>query len=156
MPFSTTCHEAAHALTAKPGCGLTAFHGGLLGTFNQAPLPPVDGFSAVGLLMGDAAAARFRSLGRQMRSFSMIGLPIAWRIFDPLFGPVFHLSLVRSTRAWHAGGRRGMRGPEACLSYFFSSASMAAWAMASSTSDAAPLQAMAPTVWPSTKIGTPP
>jgi Zn-dependent protease len=65
----------------------------LLGTFNLLPLPPMDGFSAVGLLMGDAAAARFHAFGQQMRSYSMIGMLIAWRIFDPVFSPIFHLSL---------------------------------------------------------------
>jgi hypothetical protein len=33
--FSTTCHEAAHALAAKLGGDLTAFHGG------QVSLDPV-------------------------------------------------------------------------------------------------------------------
>ncbi len=65
----------------------------LLGTFNLLPLPPLDGFSAVGLLMGDDMAARFQAFGQQMRGFSMIGMLIAWRIFGPLFGPIFHLSL---------------------------------------------------------------
>ena len=41
-------------------------------------------------------------------------------------------------------------------SYFLSRASIPAWAMASSTSDFAPLAAMAPRVWPSTLIGSPP
>src|SRR5512133_1859822 len=40
--------------------------------------------------------------------------------------------------------------------YFFSSASIPAWATASSISDLAPLAAMPPRTWPSTMIGNPP
>jgi len=29
----------------------------------------------------------------QLRGFSMIGLMVAWRIFDPMFDPIFTLSL---------------------------------------------------------------
>jgi Zn-dependent protease len=65
----------------------------LLGCFNLLPLPPLDGFGAVGLLVGERASERFHQLASQMRGFSMIGLLIAWKIFDPLFDPIFSLSL---------------------------------------------------------------
>jgi Zn-dependent protease len=65
----------------------------LLGAFNLLPLPPLDGFGAVGLLIGEDAAGRFRALGQQMGQFSMIGLLIAWQLFDHLFHPIFILSL---------------------------------------------------------------
>ena len=58
-------------------------------------------------------------------------------------------------------GLRGLLTGSLCscaqlLSYFFSRASIPAWAMASSTSDLAPLAAIAPSVWPSTLMGKPP
>ena len=65
----------------------------LLGAFNLLPLPPLDGFGAIGLLLPEAAAQRFQDFGAQIRGFSMIGLMIAWRVFDPLFGPIFLLAL---------------------------------------------------------------
>jgi len=65
----------------------------LLGVFNLIPLPPLDGFSAVGLLVGDDNAARFHDFGQRMRAYSIIGMLIAWKIFGPLFGPIFSLSL---------------------------------------------------------------
>jgi Zn-dependent protease len=65
----------------------------LLGFFNLLPLPPLDGFGAVGLLLSEDAAARFQAFGMQMRSFSMIGLLVAWRVFDPIFDSIFGLSL---------------------------------------------------------------
>jgi Zn-dependent protease len=65
----------------------------LLGIFNLIPIPPLDGFAAVGLLLPEKTAARFQSLGMQMGGFTMIGLLIAWKIFDPFFDPIFGLSL---------------------------------------------------------------
>jgi Zn-dependent protease len=65
----------------------------LLGTFNLLPVPPLDGFGAVGLLLGEDAAGRFQEFGQKIRGFSMIGLLIAWKVFDPIFDPVFTLSL---------------------------------------------------------------
>jgi Zn-dependent protease len=65
----------------------------LLGVFNLLPLPPLDGFGAAGLLMSESAARRFQQFGQHARAFSMIGLLLAWRVFDPLFNPIFTLSL---------------------------------------------------------------
>jgi Zn-dependent protease len=65
----------------------------LLCVFNLLPLPPLDGFSAVGILMTDHAAAKFHEAGMKMRGFSLVGLLIAWRIFNPIFDPIFTLSL---------------------------------------------------------------
>jgi hypothetical protein len=50
-------------------------------------------FGAVGLLLSEDAAGRFQAFGQQMRSFSMIGLLVAWRVFDPIFDSIFGLSL---------------------------------------------------------------
>ena len=65
----------------------------LLGTFNRLPVPALDGFGAVGLLLSEHNAARFQALGQSMRGFSYIGLLVAWQVFDPLFAPVFSLAL---------------------------------------------------------------
>lgn len=65
----------------------------LLCVFNLLPVPPLDGFGAVGLLMSEPAALRLQQLGAQMGAFSMFGLLIAWKVFDPLFDPIFTLAL---------------------------------------------------------------
>lgn len=65
----------------------------LLGVFNLLPIPPLDGFSAAGLLMTEAKARRFEELGHSMRGFSYLGVLIGWRIFDLLYGPLFSVSL---------------------------------------------------------------
>ena len=65
----------------------------LLGVFNLFPIPPLDGFGALGLFLSDAAARRTQELGVQMRGLSIIGLLIAWRVFGALFDPAFALAL---------------------------------------------------------------
>jgi Zn-dependent protease len=65
----------------------------LLGVFNLLPVPPLDGFGAIGLLLAEESARRFQELGAQMRGFTMIGMVIAWKVFDPLFDPIFTLAL---------------------------------------------------------------
>src|SRR5688500_17421309 len=63
--FSTTCHEASHALAAKLGGDPTAFHGGQV-TLNPAPhiarepfgmvLVPIISYIAAGWMIGWASA----------------------------------------------------------------------------------------------------
>ena len=65
----------------------------LLGTFNLLPVPPLDGFSAIGLLLPETGARRFQELGHSMRGFTIVGLMIAWRVFEPIFNPLFTMSL---------------------------------------------------------------
>ena len=65
----------------------------LLGTFNLLPIPPLDGFSATGLLMSEEAAGKLQGLRMTLGQFTMIGVLIAWKVFDPIVGPLFHLVL---------------------------------------------------------------
>jgi hypothetical protein len=45
------------------------------------------------LLLKEDAAGRFQQLGQQLRGFNMIGLLIAWQLFNPIFDPIFTLAL---------------------------------------------------------------
>jgi len=65
----------------------------LLGFFNLIPVPPLDGFGVVGLFLSESTGQRFQALGSQMGMFSIIGLLIAWKIFDPIFDPIFTFAL---------------------------------------------------------------
>jgi Zn-dependent protease len=65
----------------------------LLGVFNLLPLPPLDGFGAIGLLLPEPAALRVQEFGATMGGFSMIGLLIAWKVFNPIFDLIFTLAL---------------------------------------------------------------
>ena len=64
----------------------------LLFAFNLLPLPPLDGSSALPLVIGDRAAERYLEFVRQP-AISMVGLLIAWQIFRPIFSPIHTLAL---------------------------------------------------------------
>jgi Zn-dependent protease len=61
----------------------------LLGTFNLIPVPPLDGFGALGLLAGDRGSGALMALERQIAPFAFIGLLVAWRVVGPFFRQVF-------------------------------------------------------------------
>ena len=64
----------------------------ILFLFNLFPLPPLDGSGAIALLLPEDLALRLRNfLSQPMLAF--IGLLIAWRIFSPIFDPIFTLAL---------------------------------------------------------------
>jgi Zn-dependent protease len=63
----------------------------LLGTFNLIPVPPLDGFTAIGVLLPEQAAGRLQALRHSMGNFTLIGMLIAWKVFDPVFVPLFDL-----------------------------------------------------------------
>lgn len=65
----------------------------LLGVFNLLPLPPLDGFGAVGILLPASGARAFQNFGMRIRALSLLGLLLAWRIFDPIFTPIFGFAL---------------------------------------------------------------
>lgn len=64
----------------------------LLGAFNLLPVPPLDGNTAVGLLLPAAWARRVADIGNN-RTLALAGLLIAWKVFDVLFRPVFVTAL---------------------------------------------------------------
>jgi Zn-dependent protease len=60
----------------------------ILGLFNLIPLPPLDGATAVTLVLPEDTALRFREVLRT-GSFGLIGLLVAWWLFVQAIGPVF-------------------------------------------------------------------
>ena len=65
----------------------------LLGTFNLLPVPPLDGSTGIMLAMPEGAAHRYLDWVRQSGSYAMIGLLIAWQLFDKIFQPIFSFAL---------------------------------------------------------------
>jgi Zn-dependent protease len=65
----------------------------LLGCFNLIPIPPLDGFGVVGLFLPEDAGRRFQQFGWSLGMFTFVGLLIAWRLFEPIFFPIFGFSL---------------------------------------------------------------
>ncbi len=64
----------------------------LLGTFNLLPVPPLDGNTGVTLLMPESAALKFLNWTRS-GGFALLGLLVAWKLFDKVFGLIFTLAL---------------------------------------------------------------
>jgi Zn-dependent protease len=61
----------------------------LLGTFNLLPIPPLDGFSAVGLVLPSRVAAHWDRLGHAIRGYSFIALLLCWQLFEKIYWPIF-------------------------------------------------------------------
>jgi Zn-dependent protease len=65
----------------------------LLGTFNLLPVPPLDGSAGIMVLMPDGVAHRYLDWVQHSRNFALLGLIIAWSLFDRIFQPVFSFAL---------------------------------------------------------------
>ena len=61
----------------------------MLACLNMIPLPPLDGSAAAVLLLSEESARQYQQLIVMSQSFSMIGLIVAWRVFDVVFDPIF-------------------------------------------------------------------
>lgn len=66
----------------------------MLGAFNLLPVMPLDGFSALPLLLPERAGRTLLEWGERARAFSFVGLIIGWRIFDYLYDPIFSRALI--------------------------------------------------------------
>jgi Zn-dependent protease len=65
----------------------------LLATFNLLPVPPLDGSSAVTLLMPERTALGYMKWIRTC-GFAFIGIVLAWYAFDRIFPYVLHFGLT--------------------------------------------------------------
>jgi Zn-dependent protease len=63
-----------------------------LALFNLLPLPPLDGFSVLGLVLPDQYAAPLQGF-HSNGTTSMVGLVIAWQVFPLFTDPLFSLLL---------------------------------------------------------------
>lgn len=63
----------------------------LLFTLNLIPLPPLDGSAAIGLLLDENTARKVQNFLRQPM-FAMVGMLIAWRLFEFIFWPALILA----------------------------------------------------------------
>jgi len=65
----------------------------VLASLNLLPLPPLDGSAALPLLLSDRATARYQQFLFGQPGLAMLGMLVAWRIFDVVFNPVFLLAI---------------------------------------------------------------
>ena len=64
----------------------------VLFAFNLLPLPPMDGASALAIILPEATALRVMDFLRQPM-VGLIGILIAWRVFGYVFQPIFFIAL---------------------------------------------------------------
>ena len=64
----------------------------LLFAFNLIPVPPLDGSGAVPLLLSDAAARKYQQALFGQPMLALLGLVVAWRLFDFVFTPLWGFS----------------------------------------------------------------
>jgi Zn-dependent protease len=62
----------------------------LLGCFNLLPFPPLDGFGVLGLFTTEAGAHRLGELQMRIRSYSFVGLLVAWKLMGYLYDPLLN------------------------------------------------------------------
>ena len=61
----------------------------LLGTFNLIPFPPLDGYGILGLFTTEQGALRLQEWRMKMGAMAIIGLVVAWQVFDRVYTPLF-------------------------------------------------------------------
>jgi Zn-dependent protease len=60
----------------------------LLGCFNLLPFPPLDGYGVLGLFTSENGALKLEAFRMRIRSFSIIGLLLAWRLLSAVYDPL--------------------------------------------------------------------
>lgn len=61
----------------------------LLAAFNMLPFPPLDGSAALPLLLSRRVTARYQEIMWSTPMIGLLGLLIAWQLFDVVFHPIF-------------------------------------------------------------------
>jgi Zn-dependent protease len=61
----------------------------LLGTFNLIPVPPLDGFNAVPIVLSEEGGRRYLGWADRVRAYSIVGLIVAWQLYGKMFWPIF-------------------------------------------------------------------
>lgn len=75
----------------------------LLAVFNLLPVPPLDGSAAVVLLLPDDKKGSYQHALWSNPHLALLGIFIAWQIFDFFFDPVFTFALNVLYFAWGVG-----------------------------------------------------
>lgn len=65
----------------------------LLGCFNLLPFPPLDGYGVLGLFTTEAGALKLQDFRTKIRSFSIIGLLLGWRLLDLIYYPLLQTGI---------------------------------------------------------------
>lgn len=59
----------------------------VLGAFNLIPIPPLDGFTAIGVILPESIAYKLEDWRQSAGMFQILGLVVAWQISGYVIGP---------------------------------------------------------------------
>jgi Zn-dependent protease len=65
----------------------------MMACLNLIPLPPLDGSAAVVLGLNEDTARGYQHYLMSSHGLGMIGLLIAWQVFDVIYDPIFTIAL---------------------------------------------------------------
>ena len=65
----------------------------VLFALNLLPIPPLDGSAALPLILSDGATRRYQDFMRRNAGLGLIGIFVAWQVFDKVFQPVFLMAV---------------------------------------------------------------
>lgn len=65
----------------------------LLLVFNLLPVPPLDGSGVLVLVLPEDSKVRYQQALHASPVLSVIGIVVAWQLFEVVFGPAFHVAL---------------------------------------------------------------
>lgn len=65
----------------------------VLAALNLLPIPPLDGSAALPLLMSAGTTRRYQEFMMRNAGLGLIGIFVAWQVFDKVFQPVFLLAV---------------------------------------------------------------
>jgi Zn-dependent protease len=108
MPQSASFKQVTEAAAGGPQLAATALSilfvlNLLLGTFNLIPFPPLDGHNGITVLMSEGTARRF--MASRFAGIGILGMVVAWVIYDKAFPYIFTLALNLLYPGAHYGFR---------------------------------------------------
>jgi Zn-dependent protease len=65
----------------------------VLAALNLLPIPPLDGSAALPLFMNPGTTRRYQEFMMRNAGLGLIGIFVAWQVFDKVFQPVFLLAV---------------------------------------------------------------
>ena len=65
----------------------------VLAALNLLPIPPLDGSAALPLFMSGGTTRRYQDFMMRNAGLGLIGIFVAWQVFDKVFQPVFLLAV---------------------------------------------------------------
>ena len=65
----------------------------LLCAFNLLPVPPLDGWAALGLFLPESGARKLGDFSQRLGMLTVLGLVVAWQLLDYVYVPIFRFAV---------------------------------------------------------------